>query len=51
MKKTMPFKTFSRVISVFRLLGKESQSFPESLQSQRKHFGKTHMFRKYFDDI
>lgn len=45
----MPSETFSRVIPIFQLLEKESQSFRESLQNKR--FGKTHMFRKCFDDI
>lgn len=48
----IPFKTaLNRVIPVFQLLEKESWSFLESFQSQCKHFGKTHMFRKYFDDM
>lgn len=47
----MAFKTFNGLIPVFQLLKKENQIFPESLQAQHKHFGKTHMFRKYLDDL
>lgn len=50
-KQLMAFKTFNGLIPVFQLLKKENQIFPESLQAQHKHFGKTHMFRKYLDDL